>query len=239
MKKSILFVLFALAANGIYAQTSKGTFTLQPRAGLTLGNQAGSLTEGSKIKSGFTIGLDCEYGLTDRWSLSAGLAYAQYGDKANNAIWTLAEENGNKVAYAIKADNLREDLDFLTLPVQANFYVWKGLALHAGLQVGYLLRAHEKGGIYSAKLSSIPSGSTGLIDFDPNSTTLTYTHVDASPKGGIRKFDLGIPVGASFEYKRVVLDAHYLLGLTNLDKSGIGSSRNSVFTFTLGYKFGL
>ena len=92
---------------------------------------------------------------------------------------------------------------------------------------------------YSAKLSSIPSGSTGLIDFDPNSTTLTYTHVDASPKGGIRKFDLGIPVGASFEYKRVVLDAHYLLGLTNLDKSGIGSSRNSVFTFTLGYKFGL
>ncbi len=239
MKKTILSLLLVFSASGIYAQTSKGMFTLQPRAGLTLGNQAGSLTEGSKIKPGFTVGVDCEYGFSDRWSLSAGLAYAQYGDKANNAIWTLAEENGNKVAYAIKADNLREDLDFLTLPVQANFYVWKGLALHAGLQVGYLLRAHEKGGIYSAKLSSIPSGSTGLIDFDPNSTTLTYTHVDASLKGGIRKFDLGIPMGISFEYKQVVLDAHYLLGLTNLDKSGIGSSRNSVFTFTLGYKFGL
>ena len=204
-----------------------------------MGNQAGSLTDGSKIKPGFTVGFDCEYGLSDRWSLSAGLAYAQYGDKANNAIGTLAEENGKQVVYIIKADNVREDLDFLTLPVQANFYVWKGLALHAGLQAGYLLRAHEKGTLYSAKLSELPSGDTGLINFDPNNSSWTSTYVDISAKDAVRKFDLSIPVGISFEYKHVVLDAHYLLGLTDLDKSGIGSSRNSVFTFTLGYKFGL
>ncbi|SFG36346.1 porin family protein [Prevotella sp. KH2C16] len=239
MKKTILSLLLALSVSGIYAQTSKGMLTLQPRVGLTLGNQAGSLTEGSKIKPGFTVGIDCEYGLSDRWSLSAGLAYAQYGDKANNAFGAIGEENGKQVAYIIKADNVREDLDFLTLPVQANFYVWKGLALHAGLQMGYLLRAHEKGNILSAKLSEQPSGNTGIINFDPNDISVQSTYVDASMKDAVRKFDLGIPMGISYEYKQVVLDAHYLLGLTNLEKSGMGSSRNSVFTFTLGYKFGL
>ena len=50
-------------------------------------------------------------------------------------------------------------------------------------------------------------------------------------------FDLSIPVGLSYEYKNVCLDARYNYGLTNFEKGY--NQKNSVFQITLGYKFGL
>jgi len=44
-----------------------------------------------------------------------------------------------------------------------------------------------------------------------------------------------IPVGLSYEYKNFVLDGRYNFGVTNLAKDV--TSKNSVFQFTLGYKF--
>ena len=48
-------------------------------------------------------------------------------------------------------------------------------------------------------------------------------------------FDLSIPVGLSYEYKNFVLDGRYNFGVTNISKNG--NPKNSVFQFTLGYKF--
>ena len=52
----------------------------------------------------------------------------------------------------------------------------------------------------------------------------------------LNKFDLSIPVGLSYEYNRVTLDARYNIGLTKLYSGIDDSSRNSVITVTLGYK---
>ena len=96
----------------------------------------------------------------------------------------------------------------------ANVYVVPGLAVKLGVQPGF--NVNSKGKVVAN--TSVGSAS--------KETELNAKSVDFS-----------IPVGLSYEYKNVVLDARYNWGLTkvwdNLD------SKNSVFQFTLGYKFEL
>lgn len=49
--------------------------------------------------------------------------------------------------------------------------------------------------------------------------------------------DLSIPVGLSYEYKNVVFDGRYNLGVTKVFENS--DAKNSVFQVTVGYKFGL
>ncbi|MBQ8456984.1 MAG: PorT family protein [Prevotella sp.] len=58
-------------------------------------------------------------------------------------------------------------------------------------------------------------------------------------KDELKKFDMSIPVGVSYEYQSFVFDARYLIGLTKHNKEGDRSNKNSVFQFTIGYKFAL
>ena len=53
----------------------------------------------------------------------------------------------------------------------------------------------------------------------------------------VNKVDLTIPVGLSYEFCNVVVDARYNWGLTKVIKEQ--KVRNSVFQFTVGYKFEL
>lgn len=54
-------------------------------------------------------------------------------------------------------------------------------------------------------------------------------------------FEVGIPVGLSYEYQNVVLDARYNIGLTKIFKKRYSDLKcnNCVFQFTLGYKIGI
>ena len=49
--------------------------------------------------------------------------------------------------------------------------------------------------------------------------------------------DVSIPVGLSYEYSNFVLDARYNFGVTKVFENS--DTKNSVFQFTLGYKFEL
>lgn len=56
------------------------------------------------------------------------------------------------------------------------------------------------------------------------------------------KYDLCIPLGASYEYKNFILDARYNYGLIRVNKrfdAECHKSHNSVLQVTLGYKFKL
>lgn len=53
----------------------------------------------------------------------------------------------------------------------------------------------------------------------------------------LKKVDFAIPVGISYEYMNVILDARYNIGLTKVYDNIDG--KNSVFTFSAGYRFSL
>jgi len=107
----------------------------------------------------------------------------------------------------IKGADVTRQLDYLNVPIMANVYVVEGLAVKLGAQVGFNVR-------HKAKVA----GVTGDM---PN----------------INKVDFSIPVGLSYEFSNVVIDARYNWGLTKVVKEH--KIRNSVFQFTVGYKFEL
>ena len=93
------------------------------------------------------------------------------------------------------------------MPVLANYYLVNGLAVKTGVEVGFKSSAESKDGD------------------------------DKKDKEGVKSVIMSIPVGASYEYKNVVLDARYNIGVTNVYKEG--DAKQSAFVVTLGYKFKL
>lgn len=107
---------------------------------------------------------------------------------------------------------------YTAIPITANYYVLPGLALKAGVQPSYRVNTKIKEG-------------DEQMDFD-RALQLIYGN-DVK----MNKLDIAIPVGLSYEYCGVTLDARYNFGITKLF-SGIDENvRNSVIAVTLGYKF--
>lgn len=104
-------------------------------------------------------------------------------------------------------------LDYLNVPILANVYVAPGLAVKLGVQPGFKL---------SSKVKMEGSGISIEGESDDD---------------GVKGFDLAIPVGVSYQYQNIVLDARYNWGVTKAFDDV--DSKNSVFQITLGYKFSL
>ena len=191
MKKLILMAVMALATVSSFAQQAVGTFTVQPKVGLNLAN----VTNGEgDIRVGAVAGAEFEYQVSDIFSLSAGALYSMQGCK-----------------NTIQDVDVTTKLDYINVPILANVYVVKGLAVKLGLQPGFNV---------SHKLSVDKGSTSGSTDIP-----------------GVKSVDLSIPVGLSYEYSNFVFDARYNFGVTKVADDA--DSKNSVFQFTLGYKFAL
>lgn len=192
MKKILLTAVVMLASVASYAQQAVGTFTLQPKIGMNVA----SLTkcDGCDPRIGLAAGVEAEYQATDIFSVSAGVIYSMQGNKAKEEGVTLTTK-----------------LDYINIPILANVYVTKGLAVKLGVQPAFNVSDKQKlsGGKASVEAEDV----------------------------GAESFDFSIPVGLSYEYNNVVFDARYNFGVTNIADGG--DSKNSVFQFTLGYKFAL
>lgn len=192
MKKILLTAVVMLASVASYAQQAVGTFTLQPKIGMNVA----SLTkcDGCDPRIGLAAGVEAEYQATDIFSVSAGLIYSMQGNKAKEDGVTLTTK-----------------LDYINIPILANVYVTKGLAVKLGVQPAFNVSDKQKlsGGKASVEAEDV----------------------------GAESFDFSIPVGLSYEYNNVVFDARYNFGVTNIADGG--DSKNSVFQITLGYKFAL
>lgn len=110
---------------------------------------------------------------------------------------------------------------YFAVPLTANYYVLPGLAIKAGLQPAYRVKTNMK-----------VDGST--IDLDRTVDYLSTYYQDNDLK--ISKFDLSIPVGLSYEFANITLDARYNFGLTKLFLNVDDNTRNRMIVVTLGYK---
>lgn len=191
MKKLLLMAAVMLASVGAYAQHAVGSFNLQPKVGINIANITDA--DDSDPRVGFVGGVEGEYQATDIFSVTAGVLYSMQG----------AKETYEGVKTTAK-------LDYINIPILANVYVVKGLAVKLGVQPAFNVNSELK----------VKHGGQS-IEGD----------VDA------KSFDFSIPVGISYEYKNVQLDARYNWGLTKVFDDS--DSKNSVFQITLGYKFDL
>lgn len=199
MKKAILSAAIMLASVGAYAQHAVGSITLQPKVGINIANITDAKDTDPRV--GLAAGLEAEYQVTDLLSLSAGAIYSQQGYKKD---WS-----ENRIDYSITGK-----LDYINVPILANVYVTKGLAVKLGLQPGF-------------KVSSKYNNKETVAGH----TVKTSGDIDA------KSVDFSIPVGVSYEYANFQLDARYNWGLTKIAKGS--DDKNSVIQITLGYKFAL
>ena len=196
MKKILVVAALMLSSVSTFAQHAVGSFNLQPKVGVSIAN----LTEvkGSDPRVGLVAGVEGEYQASDIFSVSAGVLYSMQGAKANF---------GNLV-------DATNRLDYINVPIMANVYVVKGLAVKLGIQPGFKVSSTVK-----TDLNTSIGSTTGSRDIKAQSV------------------DFSIPVGVSYEYSNFQLDARYNLGLTKVFENG--KDKNSVFQITLGYKFDL
>lgn len=192
MKKILLMAVVMLASVASYAQQAVGTFTLQPKIGMNVASLTKS--DGADPRIGLAAGVEAEYQATDIFSISAGLIYSMQGNK-----------------YEVKSVTATQKLDYINIPILANVYVVKGLAVKLGIQPAFNVSDKVK----------FSGGGSSLENEDL----------------GAESFDFSIPVGLSYEYSNVVFDARYNFGVTKVWDGG--DPMNSVFQITLGYKFAL
>lgn len=234
MKKIILSAVCLASVLTASAQHRIGTFSVTPRVGVSVANVtnndmyvATETNNEEKVKSraklGGTAGAEVEYQAGDIYSFSLGVMYAMQGN-----LYKEHREYADKTLYGIS--NCRMDVHELNIPLMANVYVAPGLAVKAGVQMGILLAAKFK-----YKSQSI---NTVIIDGKEQKEYGDIVKHSQSMKDQMHTIDFAIPVGLSYEYENVVLDARYYYGLTKVFKVE-DKSKNSVFTFTVGYKFDL
>ena len=183
MKKFMMMVAMAFATLTASAQAEAGTLTLKPLVGINVANITDS---GGDAKVGLAAGAELGYQLNESFAVTAGAIYSMQG----------AKSEGGKL-----------NLEYINIPILANYYITKGLAVKAGIQPAFKVKSEAKVDVVS-------------VDMD-----------------GFKSFDLSIPVGLSYEISDFVIDARYNWGMTKVLEGF--DSKNTVFQFTVGYKFAL
>lgn len=232
MKKFMMIAAMMVAAVSAKAQFEPGTFSIQPKAGFSvtwLSNMEdisinlpglGTVLDLEKTPiAGALLGVEAEYQLANKFSLAAGVNYSLQGSGWKDYEIKIAGETG-------KIEDSKIELGYVTIPVTANYYLFKGFAVKAGVQFGFMTNASFK-----ATTKEKSDGSE------------VKTEYDEKWKDKFDKFDISIPMGVSYQFKvPIVLDLRYNLGLTKVNKEsedGHKDLKNNVIQLTVGYKFAL
>ena len=199
MKKFFAIVALVLTSISGFAQNEVGTLTLTPKIGINAANM--STFEKSDYRIGLAVGAELGYQIIPDFSVSIAALYSQQGTKAHSE-WS----DGT-----IK-------LDYLNIPIIANYYWDYGITLKVGLQPGINLNAK---GTINGKECDLDDAA---IDEYGNGILL-------------RPVTVSLPVGISYETKNnLVFDLRYNIGITDAMKFNNKRSTNFVFQFTVGYK---
>lgn len=129
-------------------------------------------------------------------------------------LYSMQGAKATETVQGVKA-NVTSKTDYINIPILANIYVAKGFAVKFGIQPAFNVKSDYE---VSAQGVSV-SGSLSDLGVD------------------IKSFDFAIPVGLSYEYKNFVVDGRYNIGVMKMVDND--DSKNSVFQFTVGYKFNL
>ena len=227
MKRIITLAFLSAISLASFAQSKVGTWSVIPHVGVSIASlthQSGGIEVGDnqsqelkpQARPGFTGGVDVMYQASDNIGLSIGLSYVQAGCKYKDV-----DDNG-----VIWHDHY-DRMDYISVPLLAHSYIAPGLSINVGVAPSFLIYGKYHAGMQSYDL-----------DADGHRTNVQEGVIDIDTKKGLRNFTLSIPVGISYEYENVVLDARYNVGMLNVYKHGL-SARNKVFEVSVGYKFDL
>lgn len=201
MKKIVtLIVLCALTLNAAHARKF---ITFGPKVGANFNFASGSdMLKPGNI--GYSFGIFVEIRPVKFLSISADVLYSKEGFKLG------------VVDYQGVNTTVNYNLGYLNIPILANFYIWKGLNIKAGIQP-------------SIKLS----GKTSVEGSQSDITTGNFS-------SDIKNGNFAIPVGIGYSFDiGLTIDVRYNISTTKIvELAESGSAFSSrVLTATIGWKF--
>lgn len=229
MKRLISSIFAALAvAAAANAQPKAGSFSIIPRLGVTLAKVTGdnmhvdeNLSLSPKFKPGLLAGADLEYQATNMLAVSVGAFYSRQGERYND----FEEAHDFTTKHWSEMRNVKQHHDYINVPVMMSVYGARNLAFKIGAQIGF--NTHAQSEMTTAKLTR-----------DENDVVSTESLEKSKSDVALKKVDFSIPIGISYEYMNVILDARYNIGLTKVYKH-LDTGKNCVFSFSAGYRFQL
>lgn len=228
----MIIAAMMVATLSVSAQYEPGTFSLNVKAGINIASLTNAvnmpimnkLTLDKQPMGGGLVGVETEYQLTKMLGLTAGVHLSEQGQG-----WENYKGDYNGVKTEIKENQI--DMWYVNVPIVANIYLYKGLAIKTGVQFGFLTDAEMQFRIESKE------------DFGDGVMRDVTQFNERKMKDMLKKVDISIPIGLSYEFRsHLVLDARYNLGLSKVNKEsspGEKDSKNSVFCVSLAYKIKL
>ena len=195
MKKSILFIAAMLLSTTFVAAQEFVYFGA--KGGVNFSNFSGdgfSDFEDGKARTAYHLGLVAEIPVSTRFSIQPELLYSAQG------FDMVRIENSQDVEFQV---------DYITVPVMAKFYLVEGFNIHAGPQLGFLVEN---------EISS-EAGDTGL---DPEN---------------LNNFDLSLGLGAGYKFQSFFIYGRYNAGMSEIYEDENVNTKNSVVQAGIGFLF--
>ena len=134
MKKIMMIAAMMVATLSANAQNEVGQWTLMPKIGINISSVTGDTNAGydKKAKVGLVAGAEFEVGLAEKFGLDFGLLYSMEGCKVKEQLLG-------------GTPTVNMNLDYINIPILAQYYLAKGFAIKGGLQPAFNVR-HKAGG---------------------------------------------------------------------------------------------
>ena len=199
-------MLVAISAS---AQEADNTRSMSPsfgvKGGVNFATVNGDGFDSPDSRTSFHVGALAEFPLAEMFSVQVEALYSGQGFEYNVPDIPFVSEGG-KVEY---------QLDYITVPVLAKVYLFKGFSIEAGPQFGFLV---------NEEIDSAPNDDDG------------DTNTDAA-----KDFEFGFAGGVTFQTDMgLFATARYTQGVTEIleDRDDADNKiTNSVFQIGIGYKF--
>lgn len=186
MIKKLWIACFAIALIGkVNAQDVK--FGL--KIGMNIASVNGSNANNLDSRTGFVLGATAEIRFTEKFSIQPELLYSAQG--------------------AQQRDSYTYDLNYVSLPILAKYYIAKGFTVEAGPQFSFLIKDQ-------------------LVPKD--------TYNENKQNTDAENFDFGINLGLGYQFNSgIFFQTRYNLGLIAISENP--DIKNGVFQMTLGFQF--
>ena len=150
--------------------------------------------EDGKARTAYHLGLVAEIPVSDRFSVQPEVLYSAQG------FDMVRIEDSEDVEFQV---------DYITVPVMAKFYLIDGFNIHAGPQLGFLVEN---------EISS-EAGDTGLNTDNLNN------------------FDLSLGLGAGYKFQSFFVYGRYNAGMSEIYEDDNVNTKNSVVQAGVGFLF--
>ena len=216
MKKVFLAAILGLSFGIANAQQVR----FGVKAGLNLATFSGDAVGSDvKMKAGLHAGGLVEIKFTDKLALQPELLFSMQGAE-------IVDKGDNGTGGTFK-DEYKRNLTYLNVPILLKFYPVNSFFLEGGPQVGFLVDAKSKN-----------------VFTDTNGTATTIVSTESDVKDNYKSTDFSFNVGLGYDFtQNLFASARYNIGLSNINdlKGAFGiyeiDRKNSVLSFSLGYKF--